>query len=169
MWSRFWLYEAISGLRASLPHVGGLHRPPRITLDSGTRRWLVPNGSPAGRDTSRAQSGADVALVRKAHEELSEGGVASFAQYAHQNVEWIPDRRVGEGPIRGRDEVSRFITDRASMFGEMEYDVEQTWDRGEQVLVFRIAHLWTLRDAMLVRGQGFGDRNEALQAAGLSE
>ena len=33
----------------------------------------------------------------------------------------------------------------------------------------RIAHLWTLRDGMVVRGEGYGDRDRALDAAGLGE
>ena len=33
----------------------------------------------------------------------------------------------------------------------------------------RIAHLWTLSDGVVVRGEGYGDRDEALEAAGLSE
>ena len=55
-----------------------------------------------------------------------------------------------------------FFTDRASMFGEIDYEFERVCDRDDQVLVFlrvtgsgsasgagfeiRIAHLWTLRD-----------------------
>jgi len=31
----------------------------------------------------------------------------------------------------------------------------------------RIAHLWTLRDGLVVRGEGYGDRDRALEAAGL--
>jgi len=33
----------------------------------------------------------------------------------------------------------------------------------------RIAHLWTLRDGLIVRGEGYGDRDRALEAAGLGE
>jgi len=126
----------------------------------------------------------NVEMVRKAYEENMDRRVALFAEHADSDLEWVPDGRVGEGPIRGRDEVLEFFVDRASVFGEMEVEVEQTWDLGQQVLVFirvrgsgsassagfdiRIAHLWTLRDGMLVRGQGFGDRDEALESAGLS-
>jgi uncharacterized protein len=101
------------------------------------------------------------------------------------DVEWTPDRRVGEGPIRGREKVIEFFTDMASMFDQLDYEIEQVWDHNDQVLVFlwltgsgaasgagfdiHIAHLWTLRDGMLVRGEGFADRSEALEAAGLRE
>jgi ketosteroid isomerase-like protein len=33
----------------------------------------------------------------------------------------------------------------------------------------RIAQLWTLKDGLAVRGEGYGDRDEALEAAGLLE
>jgi hypothetical protein len=36
-------------------------------------------------------------------------------------------------------------------------------------LEIRIGELWTFRDGKLVRGQGFGERMKALEAAGLSE
>jgi ketosteroid isomerase-like protein len=97
------------------------------------------------------------------------------------DIEWIPDRRVGEGPIRGREKVVEFFTDRASTFGKLDYELERSWDRDDRVLLFhrvsgsgaasgagfeiRIAHLWTLRDGMLARGEGFGDRAEALESA----
>jgi ketosteroid isomerase-like protein len=71
------------------------------------------------------------------------------------------------------------------MFRELRMEVERTWDWDDQVLVFvrqsgrgsasgagfeiRIAHLWTLRDGKLIRCQAFGDRDEALDAAGLEE
>lgn len=109
----------------------------------------------------------------------------AFAQDAHPDVEWIPDARVGEGPVRGLEDVIRFFTTRAEMFGELHTEPERLWDKGDQVLVFlrvtgsgqasgagfeiRIAHLWTIRDGLVVRGEGFGDRDEALEVAGLRE
>jgi ketosteroid isomerase-like protein len=113
------------------------------------------------------------------------GYISLFTEHAGTDVEWIPDRRVGVGPIRGRDKVIEFFTDNVSVFGDMDFEVEQIRDLDDQVLVFirvrgsgstsgasfdiRVAHLWTLRKGKLVRGQGFGDRDEALEAAGVSE
>jgi ketosteroid isomerase-like protein len=75
--------------------------------------------------------------------------------------------------------------DRAEMFGELHLEIERCWERDDLVLVFlrvagsgqasgagfeiRIAHLWTLRNGLAVRGEGFGDRAEALKAAGIEE
>jgi ketosteroid isomerase-like protein len=79
----------------------------------------------------------------------------------------------------------RFQIERLEMFGELRVEIERLWDLGDQVLVFirligsgvrsgagfdiRIAHLWTLKDGLAVRGEGYGDRDEALEAAGLTE
>ena len=44
--------------------------------------------------------------------------------------------------------------------------------RGKQSGVesgWHLWHLWTLREGKIVRGEGFTDRDEALEAAGLSE
>ena len=71
------------------------------------------------------------------------------------------------------------------MFDQLLTEIEQSWEKGDTVLVFlrvegrghasgaefelRIGHLWTLRDGRVVCGRGFGDRNQALEAAGISE
>ncbi len=78
-----------------------------------------------------------------------------------------------------------FFLDRASVFGEVEIEIERLLDQDDRVLAFvrmagsgaasgaafeiRIAHLWTLRDGIVVRGEGYGDRAEALEAFGLSQ
>jgi ketosteroid isomerase-like protein len=71
------------------------------------------------------------------------------------------------------------------MFEQLHTEVERRWDEDDQVLAFvrvsgrghpsgatvdiRIAHLWTPRDGLVVRGEGYGDRREALEAAGVKE
>ena len=71
------------------------------------------------------------------------------------------------------------------MLDEFRHEVERSWDLGDRVLLFtrhtgrgrgsraefeiRIAHLWTLRDGHVIRGEGYGDRAQALEAAGLNE
>ena len=123
--------------------------------------------------------------VRRLYRAMDARHLDAVAEIAHPDIEWVPDHRVGEAPVRGRDEVIRFFADRASMFGEISTEVERLLDSGDQVLAFirvtgrgeasgagfdiRIAHLWTLRDGVVVRGQGYGDRDEALEAIGLSE
>ena len=71
------------------------------------------------------------------------------------------------------------------MFGELHAETGRFWEKDDSVLVFlrvtgrgatsgaefeiRIGHLWTVRDGVVVRGEGYGDRDEALEAAGLRE
>jgi uncharacterized protein len=130
-------------------------------------------------------SPGNVEVVRRFYSALSAVDARDVIEYVDPNVEWISDRRVGEGPIAGRESVFEFFADRASMFGELEIEVEELLERGDRVLAFlrlrgsgaasgaqfeiRIAHLWTLRDGRLVRGEGYGNRDEALEAAGLRE
>lgn len=124
-------------------------------------------------------------IVRRLYAAMDALDVEAIARLAHPDVEWVPDRRVGSGPVRGRENVIRFFADRAEMFAAMRTEIEQLWDAGDRVLAFlrvtgeggasgvpfeiRIGHLWTIREGLVVRGEGYGDRDEALRAAGVSE
>ena len=124
-------------------------------------------------------------VIRRVYAVMGAGDVQRVADSVDTNAEWIPDRSVGEAPRRGRDSVLEFFRDRASMFGEFEAEVEQLFERDDHVLAFirlagsgaasgapfeiRIAHLWTLRDDRIIRGEGYRDRGEALEAIGLRE
>jgi uncharacterized protein len=130
-------------------------------------------------------SPGNVDVVRRLYSALSAVDASDVIECVDPNVEWIPDRRVGEYPIAGRERVFEFFADRASMFGEFEVEVEELLERGDRVLAFlrlrgsgaasgaqfeiRVAHLWTLRDGKVVRGEGYGNRGEGLKAAGLRE
>jgi uncharacterized protein len=124
-------------------------------------------------------------LIRRLYRAMDARDVEAVAELCDPALEWIPDRRVGEGPARGRERVIRFFEDRAAMFGEIRTDIERLWDSGDNVLAFirlrgvgqssgagfdvRIAHLWTISNGRVIRGEGYGDRDEARQAAGLRE
>ena len=127
----------------------------------------------------------NVEVVRRLYQAMNDRDFVAAGECTHPDVEWIPDRRVGEGPIRGRDNVVQFFRERAEVFDEIRVETERFWDKDDRVLAFirttgsgsasgasfeiRIGHLWTLRDGVVVRGEGYGDRSEALEAAGLSE
>jgi ketosteroid isomerase-like protein len=137
------------------------------------------------RDTERAMSEENVEIVRRAYRAMDAADLGTIAELVHPDAEWVPDARVGEAPVRGRESVTRFFADRAEMFEGVRTELERITDIGDQVLVFlrvtghgrasgagfdvRIAHLWTLSDGRLTRGEGYGSRDEALEAAGLSE
>lgn len=122
-------------------------------------------------------------VIRRLYRAMDARDTEAIAALTDPALEWVPDGRVGEGPVRGREEVIRFFADRAAMFEAIETEVERLWEVGDRVLAFlrvtgkggtsgvpfeiRVAHLWTIRDGLVVRGEGHGDRDEGLEAAGL--
>jgi uncharacterized protein len=127
----------------------------------------------------------NVEIVRCLYRAMNDRDSERAAEFTHPEVEWIPDSRVGEGPVRGRENVIRFFADRAEMFDQLLTEIERCWEKDDQVVAFirvtgsgqasgaqvdiRIGHLWTVRDGVVVRGEGYGDRSKALEAAGLRE
>jgi uncharacterized protein len=125
----------------------------------------------------------NVEIVRRAYQAMEAGDVDEVATLAHPDAEWISDRRTGLGTIRGIENVIQFFVDQREVLVEAMLDAERFFDQDDRVLVFlrvaatgrgsgarveiRIAHLWTLRDGLIVRGEGYGNRDEALEAAGL--
>ena len=100
----------------------------------------------------------------------------------HPDIEWVSQRM---GRYHGRNEVRRFLEETAQPFEEVLLAPEEFFERGDQIVVFvhfraraagtegvienRIGHVWTVRDGKAVRCQTFPRREEALEAAGLSE
>jgi ketosteroid isomerase-like protein len=98
---------------------------------------------------------------------------------------WVSDPRLGMEPLRGREAVFAFFQDQAEMFEDVRIDVERLAEAGDKVLAFirvtgkgrasgvgvdiSIGHVWTVRDGVAIRGEGYGDRDEAVRAAGLDE
>jgi ketosteroid isomerase-like protein len=111
--------------------------------------------------------------------------VADAAQLIHAEAEWISDVRTGERPIRSRDRIVGYFTDMADSFEELLAEIDGIWAQDDKVVAFlhlvgrglrsgadvdiRIAHLLTPRDGLVVRGEAYSNRDEALAAAGLVE
>ena len=101
------------------------------------------------------------------------------------DVEWdgtnLPDGRIGTGHQEILDHVARW----AEVWDDWSVEIERIVEAGsDQVILFmrergrgdsgltmdeRHAELYTLREGMIVRRQGFSDPSQALEAAGLSE
>jgi uncharacterized protein len=127
----------------------------------------------------------NVEVVRALYEAMNERDVERCTALTHSDAEWISDPRLGMAPRQGRDAVLSFFLDQAEMFEDVRIEVERLSDAGDRVLAFiritaqgrasgagvdiSIGHVWTVRDGLVVRGEGYGDRDEALRAAGLSE
>ena len=122
-------------------------------------------------------------VIRTLYRAMDAGDVEAATAICDPVLEWIPDARIGQAPVRGREQVTRYFLDRTGMFGEIRTEIERLWDTEDRVLAFirvsgagvssgagfeiRIAHLWALTDGQVVRGEGFGDRGEAAEAAGV--
>jgi ketosteroid isomerase-like protein len=127
----------------------------------------------------------NVEVIRRLYRAMDARDLQTFAELTHPALEWIPDERVGEGPVRGRENVIRFFSGRAEIFEDLRTETEAFWEADDRVVAFvrvtglgtgsgagfeiRIAHLWTLSEGLIERGEGYGDRDQALEAAGLSE
>jgi ketosteroid isomerase-like protein len=130
-------------------------------------------------------SEANVEIVRRLYAAMVTADSAAYEPLTHPDGEFISDPRIGVEPLHGRDEIVAFFADQREMFDSLEVEVERTWELGEQVLCFvhvfgrsraagvpfdiRIAHLWTVQDGLVVRGQAFANRDDALAATGVTE
>jgi ketosteroid isomerase-like protein len=96
-----------------------------------------------------------------------------------------PDTNPIAGTYRGAEEVRRFFDEMWAAFAEVAVQPERFIDLDDRIVVFllmrlrptdsnatlemRIAHLWTVRDGEIIRCEVFTKREDALEAAGLSE
>ena len=92
---------------------------------------------------------------------------------------------IGDTVYRGHDGMRRWVRDRYEAWEGIEDDCQELIDAGERVVTFVVSSgrgrssgvdaemrhygVWTLRDGKIVRVVWFPSRDEALEAAGLSE
>ena len=126
----------------------------------------------------------NVEIVRRLYDAFNQGNVALALEPADPDVEWIPPEEDLSGPVRGRENIQQFIEEQLETY-KFELYPEEFFEKEDQVLAFihvkgrgnisgaefdiRIAHIWTVRDGRLVRGQAYAKRDEALEAVGLKE
>ena len=78
----------------------------------------------------------NVEVIRRLYQAMNVRDSEAFAELAHPALEWVPDQRLGEEPVRGREKVIRFFSDLAQMFEDLRTETERVWETGDQVLVF---------------------------------
>jgi ketosteroid isomerase-like protein len=125
------------------------------------------------------------AVVRTLYEAFNRADWDEALGLMAPEVEWETDpRHPRAGVYRGRAAVRSFIEDLEAPFEGTVYTPERIFAAADHVVVFvtirrrpagssaqvevQIGELWTLRDGQIVRGQGFGEREKALAAVGLS-
>jgi ketosteroid isomerase-like protein len=127
----------------------------------------------------------DVEIIRRAYERWNQGDFGWTDRIA-PGFEYVPAPLVGlsDAP-QGLDGFIRFLEQFWGEFDEPRAEPQELIETGDGVLAvitFRgkgrqsgvevnmeVFQLWTVRDGKVVRGQGFFDRAEALEAAAVSE
>ena len=131
-------------------------------------------------------SGGNVEVVRRAFEALERSGVAGLLEYCSPEIEYrvrydLPDART----YHGHDGVRALAADWQAMFEEFRLEPQALIDAGDSVVaVMRIsgrgassgvetgnpyAALCSVRESRLWRITDYPTKEEALEAAGLSE
>jgi ketosteroid isomerase-like protein len=130
----------------------------------------------------------NVKTVRDAAEAFNCGDLDTWWQYVaddidYRAVEGAPD---DHGPLHGKDAVRAYMQDWQDTFDDFTSEPVELIDAGEDnvIAVIRIsgraklsgveadltyAALYTLREGKIARGREYWTRDEALEAAGLSE
>jgi ketosteroid isomerase-like protein len=135
----------------------------------------------AGR---RQASSENVEALQKAYAAFSQGRFP--LDHLDANVVWDESRRQIDPAVHhGREESRRVFESRLEVFENFRVEAEEFFDLDDRVLVFsrvlgrgkesgadvdaRVASLYTFRNGQAVRVEYFGDRDEALQAAGITK
>jgi ketosteroid isomerase-like protein len=119
---------------------------------------------------------------------LYDGWLAGEPGYEHMDPEIaMVESKTLPGAVEayGIDEVRRYIESFRKYWEEIRFEPQEYIDAGDQVLVTaRLVglgkqsgvavertwfYVWTLRDGKALRMDGYADRSEALEAAGLTE
>jgi ketosteroid isomerase-like protein len=127
----------------------------------------------------------NVEMVRSVYEPLNRGDWDAVFRDAHPEFEITTQRGVAAGTHRGQEAVRKQVEDLLGPFEEWAMEPEAFFEGGEQVVVFvklrsrpkgssaemevRNGHLWTIRDGAIRSLKTFAVREEALEAAELSE
>ena len=128
----------------------------------------------------------NVEIVRHAYEAFWRGDFAAALAKWHPDVE-MDGRNLPDGAVyRGHEGIREHIERWANMWEDWRVEVDRFIDAGSDCVVVMThergrnkasgmeldalhAELYTVRDSQIVRWQGFSDRAEALEAAGLRE
>jgi ketosteroid isomerase-like protein len=130
----------------------------------------------------------NVAVVQAALNAFARDGLDALAMYwtediDHRAIEGAPDDR---GPMHGRDAVRAYVQDWLDTFDDVRTEVVELIDADEDkvIAVLRMsgraklsgveteltyAVVYTIRDGKIARGREYATRDQALEAAGLSE
>jgi ketosteroid isomerase-like protein len=131
----------------------------------------------------------NVGVVQAATDAFARDGVDGWLEYFTDDVDYraaegaIDDR----GPIHGKDALRAYAEDWAEMFDDVRFEPVEVIDAGDdtviavtrisgrpkgtsaEALTLSVAGVNTIRDGKIARSREYWTREEALEAAGLSE
>jgi ketosteroid isomerase-like protein len=130
----------------------------------------------------------NVEIVREAAAAFNRGDLDAWWEYwaediDYRAVEGAPD---DHGPIQGKEAMREYVQDWLDTFDDFRYEPVEITDAGKDMVIvllrisgraklsgveteLNFATLFTSRDGKIVRGREYWTRDEALEAAGLSE
>jgi uncharacterized protein len=128
----------------------------------------------------------NVELVRRTYEAGNQGDYDAVVLYFHPEIEFHAYPRSPEaGVYHGKQAVREYIENVWETFESFRFEVEELLDAGDQVVAVTTQHsvpkrgqqeitvhsaeVYTVRDGLLAERRPYSTRNEALEAAGLSE
>jgi ketosteroid isomerase-like protein len=130
----------------------------------------------------------NVEIVRDAAVAFNRGDLDAWFEYVADDIDYraVEGALDDSGPMHGKDAVRAYLQDWLDMFDDFKSEPIDLIEAGDDkvVAVTRIsgraklsgvetdltyAALYTIRDGRVVRGREFWTRDEALEAAGLSE
>jgi len=130
----------------------------------------------------------DLATVEDAYRALASEGLDRFIEHwsddlDHRSIIGAPDDR---GPIHGKDAMRAYVQDWMDTFDDFLLEPVELIDAGDGLVVALLRYggraklsgieldetfgvVFTIRDRKIARGREYATRNQALEAAGLSE
>ena len=128
----------------------------------------------------------NVELVRRTYEAGNQGDYDALVSYFHPEIEFHAyPRSPGVGVYHGKQALREYIENVWEHFERVRIEAEELLDAGDQVvavttlhavpkrgqqeMTFQIVEVFTIRDGLLAERRSYSTRNEALEAAGLSE
>lgn len=125
--------------------------------------------------------------VMRGYEAFNRGDFDSAVEGFHADIEWMGYDLLPENQTyRGHDGVKRFWDSFREVFDDFRIEVDETIDAGDQVVVMArvagrgkdsgvevvtpaFAHVWTIRDELVIRMEMFPTRADALAAVGMGQ
>ena len=129
---------------------------------------------------------SDIEAIRSRYEAAHRGDLGAVFRDVHPHFELkTADRAPNAGTYRGAEAATRFYEDLAEPFEEVTYEPREFFQRGDRIVVYilaryrpagatavienMIAAMWTMQDGKPVRCETFARREQALEAAGMSQ